>query len=225
MRLNADLLRRRRRELGISERDLAAAAGASKIFIRHLESGGGDDQVTMEVLRRIARALAVSVNELLEATDVEIERDDVAVAGALLTEIGEPTPPVALAGSLGWDLERTEAALVGLAAAAPQLGLALQRLHGLVAMRRSATDLAPEQLRRAHTSATARRGLDANAARMLYLVLTDQLGDKRRLNIREQQALVQLRKGGLLVESAPESHLRRQALNAAGDLVFSLRPR
>lgn len=224
MHVNVDLMRRRRRELGMSERDLAAAAGVSKMYVRHLECGGGDDQVTMEVLRRMSRALAVSVADLLEDAGVERSGGDVAAVGAMLTELVEPTPPAVLASTLGWGLERTEAALAVLEAAAPGVGLALQRIHGMVGLRRSATDLDAERLRRSHATAILRRGLGVNAARMLYLVLTDTLGDKRRPTITEHQALIQLRTGGLLVESAPETHLARQTLSVAEDVAFSLRP-
>lgn len=117
-----------------------------------------------------------------------------------------------------------DAAISGLERAAPLAGLAVQRMHGLVSVRRSGTDLDPDQLRRAHASVMARRGLDANAARMLYLVFADQLGDKRRLNIREKQALVQLRNAGVVEESAPETHLGRQSLAVSEEVAFSLRP-
>lgn len=130
MRVNADLMRRRRRELGMSERDLAAAAGVSKMYVRHLESGGGDAQVTMEVLRRMGRALAVSSGDLLEHPAIERSVNDVSTVGAMLTELVEPTPPAVLSSVLGWGLERTEAALTGLEATAPSVGLALQRIHG-----------------------------------------------------------------------------------------------
>lgn len=223
MRVNADLMRRRRRELGMSERDLAAAAGVSKMFVRYLECGGGDDQVTVEMLRRMGRALGVSAGQLLEEEGIERSGHDVAAVGAMLTELIEPTPPAVLASTLGWGLERTEAALAGLEATAPGVGLALQRIHGMVSLRRSATDLDAERLRRGHATGISRRGLSANAARMLYLVLTDTLGDKRRPTITEQQALIQLRNGGLLVESAPETHLARQTLAVSADVEWSLR--
>ena len=224
MRVNTDLMRRRRRELGMSERDLAAAAGVSKMFVRHLESGGGDALVTMEVLRRMGRAIGVSAVSLLEEDGVERCGSDASAVGAMLTELVEPTPPAVLASTLGWGLERTEAALTGLETTAPSVGLALQRIHGLVSLRRSATDLDAELLRRAHATAIARRGLGASAARLLYLVLTGKFGEQRRPNVRDQQALAQLRNGGLLVESAPETHLARQTLTVSADVEWSLRP-
>lgn len=224
MRLNADLLRRRRRELGISERDLAASAGVSKMFIRHLESGGGDDQVTLAVLRRLGRALAASVSDLMYDPGAEPNVDDVAALGAMLTELAEPSSPKGLASVLCWSLDRTHTALSGLECAAPRAGLAVQRMHGLISLRRSAAHLDPEQLRRAHAGVMARRGLDLHAARMLYVVFADQLGDKRRLNVREKQALVQLRNAGIVDESAPETHLGRQSLVVSTEVAYSLRP-
>lgn len=176
MHVNVDLMQRRRRELGMSERDLAAAGGVSKMYVRYLGCGGGDDQVTMEVLRRMSRALAVAVGDLLQNAGVEPSGGDVAAVGAMLTELPEPTPPVVLASTLGLGLERTEAGLVVVEATAPS-ALALQRIHGMVSRRRSATDLEAELLRRSHATAIFRRGLGVNAARMLYLVLTDTLGD------------------------------------------------
>lgn len=142
----------------------------------------------------------------------------------MLTELGEPTSPAVLASTLGWGLERTEAALTGPEATAPSIGLALQRIQGMVSLRRSATDLDAELLRRGHTTAIARRGLGAAAARLLYLALSGKFGEQRRPTVRDQQALVQLRNGGLLVESAPESHLARQTLAVSADVEWSLRP-
>lgn len=93
----------------------------------------------------------------------------------------------------------------------------------MVSLRRSATDLDAELLRRGHANAIARRGLGAAAARLLYLVLTGKFAQQRRPMVRDQQALVQLRNGGLLVESAPETHMGPQTLTVSADVEWSLR--
>lgn len=67
-----DVIRRRRSELGLSQADLATAAGMDKRQIRRYEAG--DAQPTLSAARAIAHALAISLDEL--AGDVAPHRVD-----------------------------------------------------------------------------------------------------------------------------------------------------
>lgn len=58
----ADVLRQRRAELGMSQTDLAAAAGVDKRQIRRYEAG--EQQPVLSVAVAIANALKISVGEL-----------------------------------------------------------------------------------------------------------------------------------------------------------------
>jgi len=58
----ADVLRQRRAELGMSQVDLAAAAGVDKRQIRRYEAG--EQQPVLSVAVAIANALKISVGEL-----------------------------------------------------------------------------------------------------------------------------------------------------------------
>lgn len=59
------LLRKRRREYGITQRDLAETVGATASFISHLECGR--TRASLALFQRISRALGVSVSYFLEA--------------------------------------------------------------------------------------------------------------------------------------------------------------
>jgi transcriptional regulator with XRE-family HTH domain len=57
-------LKRARKAKGLSQYALAKAAGVSREYLRKLEAGGSDPTVGM--LTRLAKALGVSLMELLE---------------------------------------------------------------------------------------------------------------------------------------------------------------
>src|SRR5436305_10123775 len=87
----AEVLRRRRAELGISQAELAAAAGVDRRQIRRYEAG--EQQPSLAVAVAIARALEISVGELA----------------------GEPAHRVDLTGEwwAGWQVDREGAPSVG----------------------------------------------------------------------------------------------------------------
>jgi len=66
----ADVLRRRRTELGMSQADLATAAGVDKRQIRRYEAG--EQQPVLSVAVAIAKALKISVGELAGIPDHEV---------------------------------------------------------------------------------------------------------------------------------------------------------
>ncbi|MGH7392425.1 MAG: helix-turn-helix domain-containing protein [Candidatus Rokuibacteriota bacterium] len=59
------VIRRYRRAKGISQRDLAAKVGVKGAYIAQLETGARKNP-SLDVLKRLARALGVPVGELLE---------------------------------------------------------------------------------------------------------------------------------------------------------------
>lgn len=59
------VIRRLRAAKGISQRDLAAKVGVKGAYIAQLETGARKNP-SLDVLKRIARALGVPVTELLE---------------------------------------------------------------------------------------------------------------------------------------------------------------
>src|SRR4051794_11930556 len=63
----AEVLRRRRNELGMSQADLATAAGVDKRQIRRYEAG--EQQPVLSVAVAIANALKISVGELAGIPD------------------------------------------------------------------------------------------------------------------------------------------------------------
>jgi len=67
----ADVIRRRRNELGMSQADLAAAVGIDKRQIRRYEAG--DAQPTLSGARAIAGALGISLDELAGAETQRVD--------------------------------------------------------------------------------------------------------------------------------------------------------
>src|SRR3954471_17077429 len=66
----AEVLRRRRTELGMSQADLAAAAGVDKRQIRRYEAG--EQQPVLSVAVAIANALKISVGDLAGVPNHEV---------------------------------------------------------------------------------------------------------------------------------------------------------
>lgn len=63
----ADNLRRRRKELGLSQEQLGARADIQMADISRYESGSRDPRVT--TIARLAQALDVSISELLDGSE------------------------------------------------------------------------------------------------------------------------------------------------------------
>jgi transcriptional regulator with XRE-family HTH domain len=59
------VIRRLRKEKGISQRELAAAVGVKGAYIAQLETGARKNP-SLDVLKRLAKALGVPVGRLLE---------------------------------------------------------------------------------------------------------------------------------------------------------------
>jgi transcriptional regulator with XRE-family HTH domain len=110
--LNAELIRGRRLELGLSERKLAAVTGLGQAVVRGIESATNHKDLTLGELQRLADALSLEATQLLaRATEKETPagpatRDEhldhaVAETGALLHDIDRLIPVESLAQTLG----------------------------------------------------------------------------------------------------------------------------
>jgi transcriptional regulator with XRE-family HTH domain len=74
-----DRVRHRRDELDLTQEQLATMTGLKQFHISRIESGDIKD-VKGETLRRLARALRVTSDFLLEIEDIESEDNPAAVA-------------------------------------------------------------------------------------------------------------------------------------------------
>lgn len=187
-RIDSGLVRRRRTELALSLRALAAATGVAAPQLVALEHGRNHPDLTLGFLHRLADALALDITDLLRnptpeparddptsetptSEDFDLERD-AATVGSVLHATGVLTPIATLADVLGWPDERTNRALDTLAARLDAAGLRLHRLLGRVSISRAMDAVDSEQLARALRAHLARDGINLAEARMLRRVIS-----------------------------------------------------
>jgi len=63
-----DILKRKRADLNLTQRDLEEKSGVTQSMISKVEAGNADN-VSIEILRKLAKALNCSVIELLPESD------------------------------------------------------------------------------------------------------------------------------------------------------------
>lgn len=203
MILDGDLIRRRRDELRVSQRQLASQIGATGAVIRGLEAGTNHTTVSVGLLDKLARALAIEPGHLftaraaseLEGTETDVG-DDAATLGSALTAVGTSMPVSAVADHLGWERDRVLAAIDELARVLPRCGMQLRHVSGRLSIER-----AVEPVDRAQLEATVRGHLTADGlsvleARLLHQVWTG--GVPRELTNAEHVALGVLANAGLI---------------------------
>lgn len=173
--LNTQFIKRRRAEVGLSTRQLAAACGLSSGGLRILENGVSHGEVTVGLLDRLAVALACQLGDLLVAEHAGDQQpssptDDVATLGQILHNTGVLTPTAALAELCGWDHRRLNTALDALSDQLPTVGLTLHRLGSQVSIR-AAADVDGDRVAAAVRCHINRDGLNLGEARLLRRVL------------------------------------------------------
>lgn len=200
MRVNASLVHSRRRDLGLTQRQLAKDLGVTTTTISSLESGDNHHALTLQFVDRLADALAVHPFQLLEATaevGPEVQSIDlVGLIGSLLWETRTLTPITAIAEATGADLVEVEEALATLAELLEPVGLGVHRRAGDVAIQPNAARdrKAVNQFMRRHL---ARRGLNLREAVVLRRVADGDV-DEASLSNPDRVALASLRKAGLV---------------------------
>lgn len=202
MRLNAELIRRRRRELAMSHRQLARSLSVTSIVVSGLEAGSNHETLTLGFVGKLAEVLAIAPHTLIEsdrADDPTAPGDLVAAVGSLLASISTLTPVSVLVEALDASLADVEAALEVLDAGLAGVGLTVHRLKGEVMLRPNA-QLDPDSLKVMLRRHQARRGLNLTEARVLARVLAGSL-DEGKLGNADMVALNRLRNAGLVTET------------------------
>lgn len=192
--LDTALIVRRRTELGLSQRSLAAECGFTTAAMSHLERGRNHEELTLRKLHRLAAALAVPMQTLLvppETSGSEPGVDDQRLE-ALLVEIGQAVPRELIALALRWDLERTTRALRKLRDRLTGSGVVLHRASSGYSLRPRTELLTDEERRELERIRLQTRQLRAPGMRLLLEVVRGTLrpdwdqraGNNERVNMR-----------------------------------------
>jgi len=128
MKLNRQLLRARRMELGLTSREVAREAKVSQGLIKRLEETGDAAVLQVETLTAILCALSLDLVDALERPTVPSAEEDLVVAvGGLLHERKRGVTAFEIAAALGVHLDRVEPALEVLDANLRPAGLRIHR--------------------------------------------------------------------------------------------------
>ena len=117
-RLGADELRRRRRELGLTQRELARQAALHLSIIEDAETHG--IPIYDHTASRLAGALGIDTSQARQPQSSP--PGDVEVLGAMLADLGTPIATQTIAAALAWTAERVHAAAAQLRHELQQLG-------------------------------------------------------------------------------------------------------
>lgn len=230
MLVDADLVRRRAAELGMSQRQLATAMGVTSPVLRGLDVGTNHCDLTIGQLQRLAGALNVELHELIRPApdDNDIANDasahdatDAATIGAILHATGVLTNDSALCDITGWPLARVRSALAELERRLPTVGLRLHRLERRYSIQRDTTAADAKTLKTAVRKHLARDGLNLTEARVLRQALDSAL--PREPTNAEQVAIGVLVNAGLLELAEPGGVTASRSWAVAGDVRAGLR--
>jgi transcriptional regulator with XRE-family HTH domain len=222
------LVRRRRAELGLSIRQVAALIGTTGPGYVALENGGGNPDIGLDAASRLASALGLSLDQLVRSQRIGPEHaddepslsGDVAALGALLSATGTLTPVGALCEVLDWPLDRFRAAENALSERLAAVGMVLRRSHARLAIERAAGAVDDEQLAKAVRRHLGRVHLSLTEARLLRHV---EHGDvPTQPSNPEQVALGVLVNAGLVAPGPAPSKTAEAPLELTDDVRFSL---
>ncbi len=178
--LDVDLIARRRTELGMSQRALAAEAGLNPAAVSVLESGGNHAEFPLRSVKRLADALALPLRSLfrLEAADAREPTADDMLVEALLVRFGKGVQRQEIARVLGWDLARTADALDALRSRLEATGVVLHRASSGYMIRHRSDVLTDDELRELERLRLHTRQVREPAMRLLLRIMTRGLPKK-----------------------------------------------
>lgn len=200
MTLDAGLIRRRRGELGLSQRALGRRLGVSSLTVGRIESGDNGEELTLRMLGRLAEALALDPRDLIADTPAPAPAAPSAAlssVGSLLAAADGPVAEATLTDALGITAADTDRLLAELDAALRPVGLRLHRHERHASIVSSAADRDVDALERLLRGQHATAGLSATDASMLFRAYTGTV-DPVRLGNAEQVALARLNNAGLV---------------------------
>lgn len=214
MLLDTDLIRRRRMELGLSQRAVARRLAVTSLTVARIESGDNHHALTLLQLHRLADVLATPLPGLfVQPSTPTIDDDGVQVRelGALLHSADEPVARATLADLLATTPTRIGQLLDQLAATLEPAGLQVHDGPGGVALVPETTVRDPERLRELLQAQHASHGLTSTDATILARAHAGTL-DPARLGNADLVAAARLTNAGLLDDD----------LHLTDDVAYSL---
>lgn len=220
-RLNVQVLRARRAELGLSVRAIAAEAGLTGNGYVALEKGYGHDALSYGTVVRLARVLGLTLDELVaDKPASNEEEDDAAALGVLLYSIGTLTPVGALTEVLDWPLDRLHRAEGELARRLEGVGARLRRSGARLAVVPANDAVDAKVLEAALRRHLGRDHVKLTEARMLRHVEHDDVPTQP--SNPERVAMGVLVNAGLVAFGEPPTKTAEAPLVLSEDVRFSL---
>jgi transcriptional regulator with XRE-family HTH domain len=128
MKLNQQLFRARRRELGLTSREVARCANVSLAVIKRIEDTGDVSVLQVSTLTAILKAISLDLFDALDQAPRPPTANDLTTAiGGLLMELKRGAAHVEIASTLGITLDKIEPALEALDANLRPAGLQVHR--------------------------------------------------------------------------------------------------
>jgi transcriptional regulator with XRE-family HTH domain len=175
--IDGNLVRTRRLELGLSQRNLARTAGFGLATLRDIEDHDGQDRnVSIVQLVRLAGALDLGAARLIDIPRDEtptvapqVESDDTHEVAHVLLEVRAILNVDDVAQTLGWTYRRTSDALDALNVQLQCTGLHVHRFAGRAQLR--PMDPSENLTARVAHVLTLRRGIDRRQAGLVYAAM------------------------------------------------------
>jgi transcriptional regulator with XRE-family HTH domain len=204
--LDVELVVRRRTELGMSQRALAAEAGMTSAALSILEAGSNHAEVTLKTARRLADALGLPLRALFPAGDASVEqepRPDDALVEAVIVSAGQAIQRHEIARILGWDIDRTGRALEAVRTRLEGSGVVLHRASSGYMIRHRVDLLSEDEILELERLRLRTRQVREPAMRLLLKIVRDGLPRKwaQTASNADRVALQMLIKSGLVAET------------------------
>jgi hypothetical protein len=226
MRLNSELVRERRRDLGYSQRMLSRAVAMTDGVGRRIEQTDDHHDVTLGELDRLADVLKLDALDLLVLPD-EAHRDCsepvlVARLGSLLARAELSIPTASLASALGASAQSISTALSALDEALRPIGLRVAVLEDSAQLVSSDCDgVDARTFRTLVRRAKARSHLSRAEAKLLYRVMMGSLTAKQAsISNDGRVSLRKLVKAGMIEAAVTDTGPLRLSPDVAASLLL-----
>lgn len=220
MVLDTALIRARRLQLQMSERDVASAIGRSEIVVRKLEAGENHEQQTLGALVRLAEALALEPAELFSNRSSAGDghgNDEVMIEAALAT-LARGLSAETLSRALGSPLPQVLSALERLRDRRRATGVRVHQRAGRWRLVPNEQVLGTHRLRELEREHLGRERLTLSQARVLKQLVDGRI-DSTWVNaagIDDRNALFRLRRLGYAEEHTGRWRATNEVLDSLG---------